>query len=227
MTYAIIVAGGQGRRMGAAEPKQYLELDGVPIVVRTLLIFQQSGLFEKVILVLPEHDTELRGAGIRSHASLETLEFVAGGATRQASVYNALNALKPFAEDDDIICIHDAVRPLVDVVQVKACIEAAGKYGAAVLGLPVNETVKRCDAAGRILETVPRDGLWLARTPQTARFGLLWQAHMAAFAGGVSATDDAVLLEYRNIPVYMVKGSADNIKITEPDDLLLAKKLLR
>lgn len=226
MAYAIIVAGGQGLRMGAAEPKQYLKLNGVPVLVHTLRVFRSADIFKAVVLVLPAKDMGLRIIELGAYEGLGAVAFVNGGNTRRDSVFNALQAIQSVVKADDIVCVHDAVRPLIDIAQITACIAAAEKHGAAVLGIPVNETVKRCDANGRILETVPREGLWLARTPQTARFGLLWRAYAAAVAAGLDATDDAALLEAQDIPVYMVKGSRANIKITEPEDLLLAAQLM-
>lgn len=224
MAHVIIVAGGQGTRMGGPEPKQYLQLNGVSLAALTLRTFCATGLFKQVLLVLPPHDLETRGAEISAVEGVGPLLLVPGGATRQDSVANALKALK--ADDNDIVCIHDAVRPLVDAAQIKACIAAAQVHGAAVLGLPINETVKRCDANGRVLKTVSREGLWLSRTPQTARFELLRRAYTQAAALGFNATDDAGLLEMLEIPVYMVKGAATNIKITTPEDLELARWLL-
>lgn len=226
MAYAIIVAGGQGLRMGAAEPKQYLKLNSVPILVHTLRVFQAAEIFKSIVLVLPAKDIGLRIIEMNAYGDLEPIAYVPGGDTRQDSVFNALQAIQPLARADEIVCIHDAVRPLIDTAQITACLSAAVKHGAAILGVPVNETVKRCNEAGRILETVPRDGLWLARTPQAARFGLLWQAYSAAVAGGFNVTDDAALLEAQNIPVYVVRGSRTNIKITEPEDLHFAAQIM-
>lgn len=224
MAHAIIVAGGQGTRMGAPEPKQYLKLNGVSLVAFTLRTFCATGLFKQVTLVLPPRDLETRGAEICACEGVGPLVLVPGGTTRQASVANALKALK--ADDNDIVLIHDAVRPLVDAAQIKACIDAAQVHGAAVLGQLINETVKRCDANGRVLKTISREGLWLAKTPQTARFELLRRAYAQAEALDFNATDDAGLLEMLEIPVYMVKGAATNIKITTPEDLELARWLL-
>lgn len=224
MAHVIIVAGGRGTRMGAPEPKQYLKLNGETLAAHTLRTFCAAGLFEQVMLVLPPQDLEIRGAEISACEGVGQLVLVPGGATRQDSVFNALKALK--AHDNDIVCIHDAVRPLVDAAQIKACIEAAQVHGAAVLGQPINETVKRCDANGHVLKTLVREGLWLARTPQAARFELLRRAYTQAAALGFSATDDSSLLEMLDIPVYMVKGAVTNIKITTPEDLELARRLL-
>lgn len=224
MAHVIIVAGGQGTRMGAPEPKQYLKLNGISLVARTLRTFCATGLFKQALLVLPPRDIEVRGAEISAVEGVGPLVLVPGGMTRQASVYNALKALK--ADDNDIVCIHDAVRPLIDAAQIQACLAAAQVHGAAVLGRPINETVKRCDANGRVLKTISREGLWLARTPQAARFELLRRAYAQAAALGFNATDDAGLLEMLEIPVYMVKGAASNIKITAPEDLELARRLL-
>ena len=226
MAYAIIVAGGQGKRMGSSEPKQYLKLGEVPILVHTLRVFQAAGVFKKILLVLPDLDFKKRIGEIEAYTGVSPLIFVKGGDTRQDSVYNALNQLKVLAQNNDIVCVHDAVRPLIDIVQIINCIKVAQEYGAAVLGVPVHETVKRCDDKGCVVETVPRENLWLAKTPQAVRFSFLWQSYVAAIRDGIVATDDASLLERLQIPVHMVLGSRTNIKITEPEDLIIISKLL-
>lgn len=226
MAYAVIVGGGAGLRMGAAEPKQYLKIHGVPILAHTLRAFSQTGLFKAIVLVLPEKDMGTRTAQLATCSQVGPLMFVPGGDCRQASVYHALQKLEPFIDSDEIVCIHDAVRPVINTRQIYDCLQAAVEHGAAVLGVPVTETVKRCDATGQVLETVPRDNLWLAQTPQCVCYNLIWRAHNQALSDNIVATDDAALLETLDIPVHMVRGSRTNVKITVPEDLILAEKLL-
>lgn len=228
MTYAIIVAGGEGVRMQTAEPKQYLKLKDVPVLVHTVRTFYMTGLFKAIVLVMPEKDLATRVADLTANTKAGPIIFVPGGYCRQESVYRALEALEPFIDidNDEIVCIHDAVRPIIDAKQINNCLQAAVKYGAAVLGVAITETLKMCDEMGQILETVPRENMWLAKTPQCARYSLIWRAHKLALARNFIATDDAALLEAMEIPVYMVQGSSSNVKITLPEDFLIAEKLL-
>lgn len=229
MSFAVIVAGGQGLRMGTSIAKQFLMLNGKPVLAHTLQAFHQSGLFRAVALVLPPQNMDEHVSFITSYGEMGPMTYVPGGATRQDSVLNGLKALKPFAcaAPDEIVCVHDAVRPLIDTAQILDCLNAAKRFGAAVLGVPVTETVKRCDKEGRVLETVPRETLWLAKTPQAVRYSLLWRAYGIAAANGFNATDEAGLLEAAGIPVHMVKGSPTNIKVTVPEDLQMAARLLQ
>lgn len=226
MAYAIIVAGGAGSRMQAAEPKQYLKLNGAPILVHTLRAFYMTGMFKAIVLVMPARDLATRTADLAAYGKAGPVMYVPGGHCRQESVYHALQKLRPFVADDEIVCIHDAVRPIIDARQIYDCLQTAATYGAAVLGIPITETIKLCDEMGQVLKTVPRDNMWLAKTPQCMRFALLWHAHKQALARNIVATDDAALLECLDIPVHMVQGSRANVKITIPEDLHIAEKLL-
>ena len=151
------------------------------------------------------------------------IRLVPGGAERQDSVFNGLQAA---GDGPGVVVIHDGVRPFVSARQIAACAENALKYGACILGIPAQDTLKRTDAHGDIRETVKRDWLWLAQTPQAFRIDLIKSAHEAARSNGVSGTDDAFLVEQIGIPVKMIKGSPLNIKITTEDDLLLAEAIL-
>lgn len=226
MAYAIIVAGGEGLRMYSPEPKQYLKIKGVPVLVHTLRVFWATGLFKAMVLVLPEKDLYTRVGDLMAYGKMGPIIFVSGGYCRQESVYNALKKLEPFVDPNETVCVHDAVRPIMSGQQIYQCLKAAEFYGASVMGLPITETVKRCDEMGYIVDTVPREHLWLAKTPQCARFELLWYAHNNAINHNIVATDDAALLEALDVPVVMVRGSRTNVKITYPEDLTVAEKLL-
>jgi len=222
---AIIVAAGKGLRMNAIEKKQYLSIAGLPVVVHTLRVFDSCALIDEMVLVVPEEDLNVCREEIIDPAGfVKEVVLIAGGPMRQDSVYNGLQAVD---SDDGIIVIHDGVRPLVTPDELKACINGARKYGACILGLPAFDTLKRINTSGTIVETLARDTIWLAQTPQAFRYNLILNAHQHARQHGLSATDDASLLEQIGIDVKIIEGSRWNLKITNPDDLKLARILLR
>jgi len=225
MNTVIIVAGGSGRRMQSDRPKQYLELEGLPILCRTLMKFTEAGLIDRIVLVVPEEDRAFcRDILIPRVASGTPIGIVPGGSTRQASVFNGLASLN--VEDEDLVVIHDGVRPFLQAAELEACIRTAAETGACILARPVSDTIKKANSEGRITATLDRDGLWLAQTPQTFRYRLIMDAHARARSKGISATDDASLLETDGHPVGIVPGSRLNIKITTPADLPLAAAIL-
>jgi len=219
---ALVTAAGEGKRMGRDVPKQYLELGGIPILARTLLAFQSHPLVDVIVLAVPAGDEDLCRSRILAPFELQKVEeIVAGGATRQASVYNGLRRL----EKADMVAIHDGVRPLVNQEVITATFKAAGASGAALACVRVRETIKK--KMGTHVETIPRSDLWLAHTPQTFRTDLILKAHARAIEDGFIGTDDAALVERLGQPVTIVEDSADNIKITTPEDLALAEVLLQ
>jgi len=221
---ALIPAAGIGRRMGADVSKQFLTLAGRPILAHTLDIFQSSSLVDAIILVVPRQEQDLcRRLVLASGPYSKLRPLVDGGAERQDSVRNGL--LASGAAADDIVLIHDGVRPLFDPDHLPELIATAEKNGAAVLGVPVKDTIKRV-AAGRVTETPPRTDLWLAQTPQAFPFAVIAEAHEQARTEGFAGTDDASLVERLGRPVTMVKGDYRNLKITTPEDLLVAEALM-
>lgn len=222
---AIIVAGGKGLRMGSSTRKQYLELAGIPILTRTVGAFLGCQAIERVVLVGPEGDLPF----IRQHI-LSCLpqggrvELAPGGAERQESVYHGLMALGEGF--DGLVAIHDGVRPFVSSEEILRVFSAADAQGAAILAVPAFETLKRVGASRTISETLPRDGIWMAQTPQVFRYPLLVGAHERAREDGVLGTDDASLVERIGVPVAVIPGSRCNIKITTPEDLDLAALFL-
>jgi 2-C-methyl-D-erythritol 4-phosphate cytidylyltransferase len=222
MTHSsLITAGGLGTRMGASVPKQYLELAGLPVLTRTLMAFVNHPLVDRIVLTVPVGQEDYCRAHIIAgcHAT-KPLLVVTGGPTRQASVYNGLRVLR----GSDIVAIHDGVRPLVAPEIITRTFEAAQIHGAAVAAARVKDTVKRL--VGESLETIPRTNLWLAHTPQTFRYELIMDAHDRALAEGFEGTDDASLVERLGRPVALVEDSEDNIKITTPEDLRRAERIL-
>ncbi|MEJ2165356.1 MAG: 2-C-methyl-D-erythritol 4-phosphate cytidylyltransferase [Desulfobacterales bacterium] len=224
MIAAVIVAAGKGARMQAPLRKQYLSLAGLPILARTLLVFDGCDLIEDIYLVIPKADLDFCREKIVSRVALNRkLHLVFGGARRQDSVYNGLQKIDP---DCSIVVIHDGVRPFVSIEQVVATINGARAFGACILGVPAHDTLKQVDAAENIVHTLQRDNIWLAQTPQTFRCDLIKKAHEKAKADGYLGTDDASLVERLGEPVKIIPGSRGNIKITQREDLKMAQCLL-
>jgi 2-C-methyl-D-erythritol 4-phosphate cytidylyltransferase len=223
-TAAVIPTGGTGRRMGGVTPKQYLPLAGIPLLVHTLRTFQNSPSVDAIILVVPSGDiAEVRSNIVDRYIFPKVKAVVAGGRERQDSVRNALAHID---EDNEIVVIHDGVRPLVTTELIELLIDKARKLGAVVTGLDVRDTVKRVDKTGKIAETVSREGLWLTQTPQAFRNDLLIAAYRAAEEGGFLGTDDASLVERAGIPVWMIPGDRENIKVTTKEDLVFCEMIL-
>lgn len=226
MNSAIIVAAGQGLRMGGSVRKPYLSLAGVPILVRTLTVFTQSGLFEEIIVVVSAVDEEhCRRQVVNGVTMRRAIRIVVGGRNRQESVFNGLAASQ--GQDDDTVLIHDGVRPFVSEEALVQCLEAVKTHGACIAAVPAGDTLKQIGSDGRIAQTLPRDAVWLAQTPQGFRLGLVRAAHRQAREEGFAGTDDAQLMERLGQTVTIVPGSRANIKITTPDDLLLAEAIWR
>lgn len=220
----IIVAAGQGKRMGSSESKQFIPLVDKPILVHTLEVFQQMNEVNAMALVVSE-EQKTRCSGYLERYGLDKVKaIVAGGKERQESVYRGLQALETMGME--WILVHDGVRPLVRPEKIRACWQAAKNKGAAVLAVPVIDTIKVVDALGQILSTPDRKSLWAMQTPQAFRLSDLKRAHERAAEEGYQGTDDAALAERINVAVYVVEGDYDNIKITTPEDLKWAQYLL-
>lgn len=222
---AIIVAGGSGFRMKAGIRKQYLNLGKLPIISRTILSIDACLEIKNIYLVVPEEDFVFCKESIISVIRTEAdIHLVSGGKIRQESVYNGLTAI---SDSSGIVLIHDGVRPFVTVDQIKSCIKGAEAYGACILGIPVSDTIKYTDNVGNIVQTHDRNLMWLAQTPQAFQIHLIRKAHEFATLKDFRGTDDASLLEFMGKPVKIIPGSIFNIKITNPEDLLMAQALIR
>jgi 2-C-methyl-D-erythritol 4-phosphate cytidylyltransferase len=223
MNVAIIPAAGQGRRMGGGRAKQFLELDGEPVLVHTLRRFDACPSIDSVVVALPEGEaaaflqTAAR-AGIRKVARV-----VAGGAERQESVARALACVRP--ETARVVVVHDGVRPFVTPVQIAEVTNRAATAGAAILAVRASDTVKEVDELG-VVRTLDRARIALAQTPQAFRYEWLRDAYERARREGWEVTDDASLVERAGYRVEIVEGSPFNLKITRPDDLALARFIL-
>ncbi|WP_353860783.1 bifunctional 2-C-methyl-D-erythritol 4-phosphate cytidylyltransferase/2-C-methyl-D-erythritol 2,4-cyclodiphosphate synthase [Azospirillum formosense] len=215
---ALIVAAGTGQRFGAERPKQYLDLAGRPVLRRTVEAFRRHPKVSAVRVVINPAFRDLYDAAV---AGLDLPEPVAGGASRQDSVRNGLEALAESAPD--LVLIHDAARPLIDSETIDAVIAALGTHPAALAAVPVIDTLKR-GTDGLVAGTVDRGGLWRAQTPQGFRFPDILAAHRAA--AGLELTDDAAVAERAGLPVALVPASEENFKVTTPDDLTRAARAL-
>ena len=222
MTYAIVPAGGHGARMGSRRPKQYLRLGQAPILVATLKALARARSIAGIVVAVPEAQVAVTRRLLARARVPKILDVVAGGADRQESVWRGLQRLP---EDARVVVVHDAVRPFITADLVER-VRAAGAGGAATCGTPVRDTVKRV-TDGAVESTIPRQGLWLTQTPQAFTRDLLWEAHDKARRDGFAGTDDAVLVERLGMPVAMVPGLAQNLKITTPEDLRTARAWVR
>jgi 2-C-methyl-D-erythritol 4-phosphate cytidylyltransferase len=205
-------------------PKQFLEVGGVPVLVRSVKAFLDVARVDAVCLAVRGAERERVEAQIQEFKLGPRVHMVEGGNHRQESVSNALAALE--CDEDDVVLVHDAVRPLIDAGTIERTIDAITRHGAAIVGLPAVDTIKQVDrtADGAIVTaTIPRELIVLAQTPQGARVGLLRRAFAEAEADGFAGTDEASLLERAGISVVVVQGSAKNFKITQPGDIELAE----
>ncbi len=221
---AIIVAAGEGRRMGGPVRKQYLPLEGIPVVARTVRAFEDLNIFRQILVVVPEGDREYCQEIIRPHCRLDLLQLIEGGAARQDSVFMGL---KEIGAEIEMVCIHDGVRPLVSKELIISILEGAARYGAAIPGIGVTDTLKELNANETVRSTVSRDKFRLVQTPQAFQRGIILEAYRQAFLLGVEATDDSYLLERLDIGVKVLPGEPHNIKITGPHDLLVASAYLK
>ncbi len=220
---AVIPAGGAGLRMGHAIPKQFLPLAGVPVIVHTIRALAASVGIGPLILVVPENSLGAAADILSAHGLDRSTRLVAGGLLRQESVAKGLAAVP---EGVEFTIVHDGARPLVTPALVQRCLAEARRTGAAIAALPVKDTLKAVDKENLIKNTVERQGLWQAQTPQAARTEILRQAHVAARRSGFTGTDEASLLARIGIPVAVVEGAELNIKITRPADLEMAEAIL-
>jgi len=217
----VIPAGGVGSRFGARTPKQFLRLGTMPILAATVQHFARHPAVRAVVVAAPEPWVTRAGRILGRVVTRTPLTVVAGGRTRQDSVWLALQAAP---EDVEIIVVHDAVRPMITRRLVDTVVRAAAAEGAAICALPLTETVKRVRAE-RVEATLDRSELWAVQTPQAFRADLLREAHEKARRDGVVGTDDAMLVERLGHPVRVVRGLAENVKITTPEDLRRARFL--
>jgi 2-C-methyl-D-erythritol 4-phosphate cytidylyltransferase len=222
--FVILPAAGLGTRMAGPQPKQFLALDGVPILIHSLRAFASVPRVTAIFVAVRKPEIERVQAQIAEYGFTGKVHVVEGGDNRQESVSHAMTALA--AEPDDIVLVHDAVRPLIDAATIERTIDAVIEHGAAIVGMPAVDTIKQVERTAHgalITSTIPREFIVLAQTPQGFRYGLLQRAFAEAIADGFIGTDEASLVERAGLPVAVVHGSQVNLKITQPGDLELAE----
>ncbi|WP_207713022.1 2-C-methyl-D-erythritol 4-phosphate cytidylyltransferase [Desulfofundulus sp. TPOSR] len=222
--FGVVVAAGRSVRMGQGVNKQFLPLSGLPVLARSLRVFEEAVPVKGYVLVVAEGEVDRASRlACQEWGCRKLLAVVSGGERRQDSVRKGLEALPAEAE---IVLVHDGARPLVGVEELVAVASEAARWGAATLAVPVKDTVKEAGTDGFVVRTLPREVLWLTQTPQGFKCSLLREAHRRAEAEKISATDDASLVEALGHRVKLVPGSYRNIKITTPEDLAVAEALL-
>ncbi|KAA8545389.1 hypothetical protein F0562_020173 [Nyssa sinensis] len=217
----ILLAGGKGKRMGASMPKQYLPLLGQPIALYSLYTFSHMIEVKEIIVVCDPSYNDIFEDTIKK-INVD-LKFTLPGKERQDSVYSGLQAVD---ESSELVCIHDSARPLVCSGDIKKVLEDGLMNGAAVLGVPVKATIKEANNESYVVRTLDRKTLWEMHTPQVIKPELLKKGFELVKREGLEVTDDVSIVEHLKHPVYITEGSYTNIKVTTPDDLLLAERIL-
>lgn len=225
----LVPAAGEGRRMGPGASKVFRLIHGEPVLIATVRRLLAAPEVDAVFLVVPPGEQEIF-QGLLAEYHLVVAGVVAGGNERQYSVFNGLRAIAAWTgwrvePDNRIVAIHDAARPLVAIKNLSQAFHLAAEAGAVGVGVPVKDTIKVASPDGVIIETPPRERLWAIQTPQVFQLPLILSAHEAAVRDGYLGTDDCSLLERLNIPVRLMEGSYRNLKITTPEDLVIAEAL--
>ena len=220
--YGVVLAGGAGRRMGGEEPKQFMRVAGRPVLACVLAAFEACDAVDGTVIVGPEDRLDTCASLSRQMGCRKVKDVVAGGKERQDSVLCGVNRVP---SEVDVIAVHDGARPLVQPDDITRVVRAADAFGAAVLGTPVSDTVKRA-AGDQVEETLDRSNLWSVQTPQAFRASVLREAQAQALEDGFIGTDDTVLVERIGHPVAIVEGARDNIKVTVPEDLARVEDIL-
>ncbi|XP_030955539.1 2-C-methyl-D-erythritol 4-phosphate cytidylyltransferase, chloroplastic [Quercus lobata] len=217
----ILLAGGKGKRMGASMPKQYLPLLGQPIALYSFYTFSRLIEVKEIIVVCdPSYKDIFEGTKENIHVELK---FTLPGKERQDSVYSGLQAVDLNSE---LVCVHDSARPLVSLGDTEKVLKDGWLNGAAVLGVPVKATIKEANSESFVVRTLDRKTLWEMQTPQVIKPELLKKGFELVNREGLEVTDDVSIVEHLKHPVFITEGSYTNIKVTTPDDLLLAERIL-
>jgi len=221
---ALIPAAGRGSRMGGPVAKPFLRLGAREILAYTLDVFETCTVIDEVwVIVAPQHRTLCQHTVVEQYGFHKVRGVIAGGATRQESVWQGLQRL---GDDVNVVVVHDGVRPFVTRDLVQATVQQATLHGAAIAAIPLKDTLKRVSETGEVEATVSRQGLWRIQTPQAFRRQLLHEAFRHAWAQGITATDESGLVEDYGQQVRIVPGAESNVKITTPDDLLVGASLI-
>lgn len=226
-TTAIVLAGGRGRRMESNVQKQYMLLDGKPLIYYSLKEFQESPEIDEIILVSGKGDIDYCREKIVKFYSFDKVEkVVEGGKERYDSVYAGLRACK----NCSYVLVHDGARPFLNSEMIKRAVQSAKSDGACVLGMPVKDTIRISDENGYTAQTPPRDTIWTIQTPQAFSYSILKEAYENMFLSQMTeaVTDDGMVVEKMlGIPVRLIEGSYRNIKITTPEDMVIAETFLK
>lgn len=224
MNTAIVLAAGKGTRMNSGMNKQFILLNGKPLLVHTLEAFQNCKEIDSIILVAGRDELQLCREQILDAYSFDKVDkLLSGGSERQQSVYNGIVELD---EGCSIVVIHDGARPIVPGNIIERCIEGAKAYGAVSAGMPAKETIKVLDENGFVEYTPERGRLWVTQTPQAFKTDIIRKAHENAGINAISGTDDAFLVEKIGVKVKMIESSYENIKVTTPEDIIIAETLM-
>jgi 2-C-methyl-D-erythritol 4-phosphate cytidylyltransferase len=223
MSYQVIIpAAGQGKRMGAGKNKLLIELNGLPVLIHTLRVFEEDESCDGMILAIHPQDEAEFIALLKKYNIHKVQSLVPGGKERQDSIYNALKMVR----NDGIILVHDAARPFIQKEHIQRLTEKANETGAAIIGVQAKDTMKTVRDE-TVVETVDRSSLWAVQTPQAFRMSILLKAYQKAECENFLGTDDSSLVERIPHPVIMVEGDYDNIKLTTPEDLFFAEAILK
>ena len=221
--YAIIVAAGKGKRMGTDINKQFLNIKDKPVIYHTLKIFADSKAIDGIIIVCADNEIEYcKNEIVKKYQIDKVLKIVSGGKERQNSVYNGINAL----DSCEIVLIHDGARPFVNNRIIEEGIKYAREYGACACGVVPKDTIKIRDIKGFSASTLNRNELFSVQTPQCFRYDLILECHRKLNRDKVNVTDDTAVVNYYGNQVYLYEGSYDNIKITTPEDLYMAERII-
>jgi len=219
----VIVAAGMGKRMKMGGNKQFLEIGGLPVLARTIEVFENCSVADEIIIVVNKSDMAYcRDNIVDKYGFQKVKKIIHGGETRQESVYNGLVEVD---EGCRIIAVHDGARPFIRKEIISECVRTAYNYGASCVAVPVKDTVKIVNKEGMVVQTPDRSILWSVQTPQAFKFEILLDAHKKAIDSKFKGTDDAVLVERRGYPLKIVSGSYENIKITTSEDIILAEAI--
>jgi len=224
-TVAIIPAAGEGKRAKTGLRKQFLPLNGKPVLAHTLAKFEEVDAIDGVIVVVPKGLIRYcKEQIVERYGFSKVFKVVVGGKTRQDSVRNGIHAIP---NECSIVAVHDGVRPLVSEGHIRESIEYAKRYGGAIVAVKARETLKVASDDLRVIKTLDREGIWLAQTPQVFRYQIIRDAYNLAYQHNFYGTDEAALVERLGIQIKIVEGSYRNIKITTREDIEIAETIMR
>jgi len=226
MTTALIFAGGTGQRMNtSAKPKQFLDLYGKPIIIYTVEHFEMHPEVDNIIIVCIENWIRKLKHKLRQYGVEKVSQVIPGGHSGHESIYKGLHALNTVCDENDIVLIHDGVRPLINSELISANIACANKYGASITIEPASESVVRLGKGNQIADVPPRTEMYLAKAPQSFRYGLIWDLYQKVIDDGISIVDSAHLCSIYGVEAHTVKSTPNNIKITTPADYYIFRAL--